>query len=82
MDNVEALQAIDEVKKDYIKVFKTEAGERVLENLKEATQYHRPCMHKEQHLFIQVIALGKIIDHIYTMLEQPKEVILNLLTGE
>ena len=82
MDNREDLAYIEDLKKDFHTAFKTEAGERVLEHLKNVAHYHRPCLHKEQHLFIQAIAQGQMIDHIYTMLEQPKEIIYKLNQGE
>ena len=78
-DKTEALQTIEQLKKDFYEVFeKTEAGERVLEHLKEITNYHRPSHKREHHLWLQDLVAGQIIDHIYTFLELPKEEIYQL----
>ena len=78
---VDAINVIKDLKKDFFEAFDSEAGERVLDHLKNITHYHRPCLHKEEHLFIQAIAMAQVIDHIYTMLEAEPQVIYNLNLG-
>lgn len=79
MPSKEEYSIIVDLQKDFRDTFTKQAGERVLEHLKDITFYHRPSEKKELHLYLQDIVAGNIIDHIHTMLEQPKEVIYNLL---
>jgi len=59
----------EQLRKDYQSVFKSEEGQRVLEDLKLTCFYHSPTIHEMPHIMAYQEGQRNVILHIETKLK-------------
>ena len=68
----------EQLRRDYHSVFETEAGERVLEDLKKVCFYNDPTIHELPHIMAYNEGSRNVILHIGTKLKLTAEIIKEL----
>jgi hypothetical protein len=69
----EPKEKAEQLRKDYQSVFNTEAGKRVLEDLKRTCFYYGPTIHAQPHIMAYNEGQRNVVLHIETKLKLTAE---------